>query len=87
MSRKKADPPKRTDGELLEHNLVRLGYGSVVVRHSDVASKVAESTGRPMSRQRIATLVNARRIEPETLETIATALGVKPADLLRPPPE
>jgi DNA-binding Xre family transcriptional regulator len=86
MARKKADLPKRPDGELLEHNLVRLGYGAVTIRHSEVARKVSEATGRPMSRQRIAALTNARRIEPETLATIAAALGVEPADLLRPPP-
>lgn len=87
MARKKAAPPTQPQGTLLARNLVRLGYGGVVVKHADVARKVAEATGKPMSRQRIAALTNAIRIEPETLETLASALGVKPADLLQPAPE
>jgi hypothetical protein len=84
MTRKKPDVPKRTHGELLEHNLVRLGYGATVIRTAEIARLVSAS-GRPMSRQRIAALVNARRIEPETIEAIAKGLGVAATELIQPP--
>lgn len=71
-------------GPILEANLVRLGYGQMVVMTTRIAEIVANSTGKPMSRQRISALLNAVRIEPQTIATLAKALGVKPAELTRP---
>lgn len=90
VGRKKANPgTDKPVGPLLVKNLHRLGFADVVVRSAEVARLVAEKTGRPMSRQRIASMMNAVRVEPETLDTLAKALGVKVADLLQddePPP-
>ncbi len=72
-------------GPVLAENLYRLGYGDIVIRHAEVARKVAEDTGREFSRQRVAAILNAVRVEPETVEMLAKAIGVKPAELLRRP--
>jgi hypothetical protein len=75
------DPPA---GTVLAENLIRLGYADVVVRTTEVARLVTEKTGHAMSRQRIAHLLNAVRINPETIEVLAKGLGVEPMELTKP---
>jgi hypothetical protein len=77
----KSDSPPM--GRLLARNLFRLGKADIVVRSTEIARDVSAATGSPMSRQRISALMNATYIEPETIEMIAKALKVKPAELLK----
>lgn len=69
-------------GPVILANLLRLGFAEVKPQAARIA-KLAGSKGRPITRQRISQIVNAVRVEPETVETIAQAVGVKPAELLR----
>ena len=71
-------------GPLLARNLFRLGFADVVVRSTELAGLVSKKTGRTMTRQRISALMNAVRVEPETVELLAKAVGVKAAELTRP---
>ena len=80
-TRKPADEPI---GPMLARNLFRLGYADIVVRSTELSRLVSEKSGRNMTRQRISALMNAVRVEPETVELIARAVGVKPGDLTRP---
>ena len=79
-----AAPIPEPIGPVLAANLMRLGYVETKVKTSEVARLVAEHTGRPMSRQRISELLNAVRIRPETIATIAAALRVKMSELTTP---
>lgn len=71
-------------GPLIARNLMRLGFYEKAVKTAEIARRVAEETGQTMSRQRVAAILKADRIEDETLKTIAKAVGVKVAELLRP---
>jgi hypothetical protein len=84
MARRAAKPPEPM-GPIVAENLFRLGYASIVVHSTELSNLVAENTDRTMSRQRIAALMNAVRIEPETLEVLAEAIGVDPCELLKRP--
>jgi hypothetical protein len=70
-------------GPLVAENLYRLGYGDIVIRNAEIARLVSEKTGQSFSRQRVASILNAVRVEPETIELVAKAIGVKPAELTR----
>jgi transcriptional regulator with XRE-family HTH domain len=83
-SRKKAEERSDPDGTVLKENLIRLGFYDKVIRTTEIAQRVTEKTGKSMSRQRIANLLNAIRISPETIQAIAKGLGVKPEELTRP---
>lgn len=84
-----ARPPESVSGGhvpiafLIVNNLLRLGFADIVVRSSELSALVAEKTGKPVSRQRISAIMNAVRVEPETIEAIAKGIGVKPAELTR----
>lgn len=78
--RRGAAPPM---GRVLLENLQRFGYAELVIRATDLAKLINEKTGKKMSRQRIAALPNAIRINPETFGPIAEALGVDPSELMR----
>jgi hypothetical protein len=82
MARTKAKDD-RAIGPLLAKNLLRLGHADIVVRATDLADKVRAKTGKPMTRQRISMLMNAVRVEDETIATLAKAIGVKPEELTR----
>jgi hypothetical protein len=71
-------------GPLLAQNLFRLGYADIVVRSTKLAELVSHNTGRTMTRQRISTLMNAVKVEPETIAILAKAIGVKPSELTKP---
>ncbi len=71
-------------GKVIALNLIRLGYVEHSVRVADIARLITEKTGKPMSRQRVSAIMRAPHIEQGTLEMIAKAVGVKPAELLRP---
>ena len=85
MARPKAQSSDLAAGSVLTDNLIRLGYAETVVRTTEIARIVSERTGKSVSRQRIANLLNAVRINPETIKLIADGLGVKPEELMRPP--
>lgn len=85
MARKKpqVDTRRPSDGEVLLENLCRLGWCERVVKATDLASKVTETTGKNLSRQRVAQLLNAVRITDETIEFLAQGIGVDAAELRR----
>jgi helix-turn-helix protein len=83
MAKSKPKPEDRPMGSVLTENLIRLGYADTVVRTTEVARLVTEKTGHKMSRQRIANLLNAINVRPETIAIIAKALGVKPSELTK----
>lgn len=85
MARPKAQSSDLAAGTVLTDNLIRLGYAETVVRTTEIARLVSERTGKSVSRQRIANLLNAVRINPETIKLIADGLGVDPAELMRKP--
>lgn len=85
MARKAVGSADEAIGPILAENLARLGYAEMVVKTADVARKVSEHTGKPMSRQRIAAILNAVRVTDDTIQMLADALGVKPSDLTRRP--
>jgi hypothetical protein len=68
-------------GGLLKANLFRLGYGDEVVSTKKIADLVTTKTGKKMSRQRVAQILNSVHIEDETIARIATAVGVSPGSL------
>ena len=70
-------------GPLLAWNLYRHGHADIVVRASDLSELVREKTGKSMTRQRISALMNAVRVEPETIAILAQAIGVDPVELTR----
>ena len=78
-----AGKPTGPIGPTLAKNLLRLGYADIVVRSSELSKLVAAKTGATMSRQRISQIMNAVRVEDETIANIAKAIGVKPAELLK----
>ena len=82
MAKKKIETDEPI-GPRLAANLYRLGYGDVVIRHAEIARLVSEKSGQSFSRQRVATILNAVRVEPETIELIAKAIGVKSDELTR----
>ena len=84
MPRAKASADTKPIGPLLAHNLFRLGYAEIVVKSTALAELVTKKTGRNMTRQRISALMNAVRVEPETIALLAEAIGVKPGELTRP---
>jgi transcriptional regulator with XRE-family HTH domain len=75
------------DGAVLFDNLVRLGYGQTEYKTAEIAKLVGERTEKKMSRQRVSAILNAVRVTPETIATLAKALRVKPAELTRKPPK
>jgi hypothetical protein len=83
VARKEIEIDERPVGPRLVKNLFKLGYADIVVRSAEIARIVSERTGRKLTRQRISALMNAVRVEPETIELLAKGLGVKPADLLK----
>jgi uncharacterized protein YneF (UPF0154 family) len=83
MARKEFEVVEEPIGPQLMINLLRLGFADIVVRSSELANLVSEKTGKTMSRQRISQMMNAVRVEPETIETLAKALGVKPSELVK----
>lgn len=82
---RKTTPPRddRPIGPVLAANLARLGYTETTIRTSEIARLVRERTGKKMSRQRISAILNAVRVNPGTIETLAMALGVSPNELTR----
>lgn len=78
--RRGTEPPM---GQVLLENLQRFGYAELVIRATDLAKLINEKTDKKISRQRIAALPNAIRINPETIGPIAEALGVDPSELMR----
>jgi hypothetical protein len=72
-------------GPIVEANLIRLGYAETVVKTTEIAELVSTKTGRPMSRQRVANILNAVRVNPATIDLLAEGLGVKPEELTRKP--
>lgn len=82
MAKKKVEVSEPI-GPVLAENLYRLGYGDIVIRNAEVARLVAEKTGQSFSRQRVASILNAVRVEPETIELLARALGVKAEELTK----
>ena len=80
-ARKTVDEPV---GPLMAKHLFRLGYADIVVRSTELSRLVSEKTGRSMTRQRISAMMNAVRVEPETVALIAQAIGVKPGELTKP---
>lgn len=83
VARKESEVGDKPIGPLLVKNLFRLGYADIVVRSAEVSRLVSERTGKSITRQRVSALMNAVRVEPETIELLAKGLGVKPAELLR----
>jgi hypothetical protein len=83
MAKKSAAGRDKAMGPIIARNLYRLGYGEMNVKSGEVAAKVSEKTGKPISRQRISQMMNAARIEPDTIEMLAKGLGVKVSELLR----
>lgn len=83
MARKEFEVGDDPIGPLLVLNLFRLGFADIVVRSSEIARLVSEKTGKSMTRQRIAAMTNAVRVEPGTIEQLAKGLGVKPSELVR----
>ncbi|SIO60207.1 hypothetical protein SAMN05444166_6307 [Singulisphaera sp. GP187] len=73
-------------GNLVAWNLYRLGHAKIVVPAGELADKAA-AVGRPMTRQRVNTLIQSPRITDEMVEVLAHAVGVEPAELLRPKPK
>jgi len=70
-------------GPLIARGLIRLGYAEpTAVRLTEVARVVTEATGRPLSKQRLAAILKADSITPETLEWIAGGLGLTPQELI-----
>jgi hypothetical protein len=82
MAKKKAESNEPI-GPLLAENLYRLGYGDIVIRNAEIARLVTEKTGQSFSRQRVASILNAVRVEPETIELVAKAIGVKVTELTK----
>jgi hypothetical protein len=82
MAKKKVETDAPV-GPLLVENLYRLGYGDIVIRNAEIARLVSEKTGQSFSRQRVASILNAVRVEPETVALLAKAIGVKPQELTR----
>lgn len=87
MPRKSTTPPELDEpiGPILKANLIRLGFAETTVKVKTVADLIAKKTGRPMSRQRISNLLNAVKVHPKTIETLAKGLGVKTEELTRKP--
>ncbi len=83
MPRNTPPPDDTPVGPLLVRNLHRLGYADIVVRSAEIARLVSEKTGKSISRQRVAQLMNAVRVEPETIELLAKGLGVKASELTK----
>lgn len=83
VARKEIEIGDKPVGPRLVKNLFELGYADIVVRSAEIARIVSERTGKKLTRQRISALMNAVRVEPETIELLAKGLGVKPADLLK----
>lgn len=83
MARRNTSDSTPPDGSVLAENLIRLGYAETVVRTTEIARLVTEKTGKSMSRQRIASLLNAITIRPETIEQLAKGLGVDPKELTK----
>jgi len=70
-------------GPILAANFARLGYSETVTKTSEVARLVSENSGRKITRQRISNLLNAVRVNQETLDMIAKGLGVNPKELVK----
>jgi hypothetical protein len=83
MPRSKSPSDQEPIGPILAENLIRLGYAETVIKTTEIARLVSETTGQSMSRQRIANLLNAVRVNPETIELIAKGLNVDPKELMR----
>jgi len=83
MARKTSRPTLKPVGPTILMNLLRLGYADIVPRSTELARLVAEKTDRTISRQRISAITNSVSVEPETIELLATAIGVDPEELQR----
>lgn len=70
-------------GPYVAKNMLRLGYAEIVPRSTEIARLVTEKTGRTISRQRISAIVNSVNVEPETIDLLATAMGVEAEELTR----
>lgn len=70
------------DGTVLAEGLIRLGFVRQTVAMAEVAEIVSERTGKPLTRQRLSTLLNSIRISPDTIKMIAGALEVDPSELM-----
>ena len=85
MAKKKA-PARETDrpmGPIVAKNLSRIGLTSTSVNTAEVARLVTAKTGKSMSRQRVASILNQVKISDRTIEMLAKAVGLKPDDLLK----
>lgn len=71
-------------GPTLAANLHRLGWATLAVKSSELSELVNTKTKKKMTRQRISSMMNAVRVERETIEAIAKAIGVKASDLTKP---
>lgn len=80
MGRKK---PERSMGPIIAANLARLGYGRTVVNSAEVAKLIAQRTGKAISRQRVAQIVNAVNVTQATIKMLADGLGVDPSELTK----
>lgn len=85
MAKRKPEKRPMPMGQVLKANLRRLQLTEEVVRSAEIIRRIKARTGRDVTRQRIAALVNAIYIEPETIAWLADGLGVTPEDLLREP--
>lgn len=83
MARKAQEPDDEPMGPIIFENLDRFGFVDRTARTAELARLVQEKTGKPMTRQRVAQILNAVRVSPETVEALAAAIGVKPSELTR----
>lgn len=82
MARRSVKPGEPI-GPIIAQNLYRLGYADIVVRSTELSRLISENTGRSMSRQRVAAVMNSVNVDPDTIATIADAIGVDPSELTK----
>jgi hypothetical protein len=85
MARKKAHEGDIPSGDVIAENLARLGYADQVIRLSEIAQRIGDTTGKKVSRQRIANILGSLRVYPDTVEMLAKGLGVKAEELTKRP--
>jgi hypothetical protein len=82
-------PPKGSDthmGRIIAQALWTMGYVNppkpATLKVAEAARDIAERTGRNMDRRRLGQIIDAERVEPETLEWLAEGLGLTVAELV-----